>query len=110
MKMSEHDAIQMLVYAGIGVWALAFGRKTYCQPELMNQRWLWNVLPRRKWLLRMIAAVWVFSGFVALGSSLSCLPPIRAHSGSTWLALELSVSVASTVLLLALTPRDDSKR
>ena len=88
--MNGREVLQMLVYAGVCVWALMFGRRTYSAPELMHDRWLSGRLPRRKGLLRTMAAVWVFTGFIALGSSVACLPPIKAQSGVTLLAGVLS--------------------
>ena len=108
MNMNGHQIFQMLVYAGIGVWALVLGRKTYSHPEMLHDRWLRGSLPRRKWLLRTMAAVWVFSGFIALGSALASLPAIRARCGDALLELVLSISLAGTIIVLGSTPRHDS--
>jgi hypothetical protein len=98
----------MLVYAGVGVWAFVFGRKTWSRPERMHDRWLGGTLPRRKWVLRAMAAVWVFIGFIALGSALVCLPPIRQRSGGTLLALVSFFSLVGTAITLNATRRYDS--
>ena len=106
--MSGHEVLQMLVYAGVGVWALVFGCKTWRYPERMHDLWLYGSLPRRKWLLRTMAAFWVFIGFIALGSALTCLPPIRQHSGGTLLALVSFFSLVDTAITLNATRRYDS--
>jgi len=72
---------------------------------MMHDRWLRGSLARRTWLLRAMAAVWVFIGFIALGSALAYLPPIRLHTGWTLLTFVSSISLVGTVVLLIATPR-----
>jgi hypothetical protein len=57
-----------------------------------------------------MAAVWVFIGFIALGSATFCLPPIRQHSGETALLLVCSFSLLGTVTVLVFTPRYDTAK
>lgn len=99
----------MFIYAAVGIWALTFGLKTYSRPEMMHDRWLQGSLPRRKWVLRAMAAVWVFIGFIALGSALICLPMIRVAPGGTLLRTALLISLVGTVFVLVVTPRHDSR-
>ena len=105
--MSGHELLQMLIHAGVGAWALVFGRKTWSRPEMMHDRWLSGSIARRTWLLRMMAAVWVFIGFIALGSALTYLPPIRLYSGWALVTFISGISLVGTIVILSVTPRFD---
>jgi hypothetical protein len=110
--MNAHEVFQMLIYAGVGVLAFVFGRNIWSRPERMHDHWLRGSLglPRRKWLLRTVAAIWVFIGFIAWGSALFCLPRIRQHSGDAAVLLVLLLSLVGTVVVLGFTPRRDTDR
>jgi hypothetical protein len=107
--MSGHDVMQMLAFIAIGVWSITFGRRTYRNPKAMHDRWLRGSLPRRKWFLRGMAAIWIFIGFLAIGSALVYLPPLNEYRGESLVLTGTLIALVATIIVLSTTPREDSR-
>jgi polyferredoxin len=102
-----HSLIQLLGCLAIGGYVATFARSTLSDPEAMRSRWF-SQLPKRLWslkLLRYVAVVWIFLGFVVMPNGLATLPFMAEYVGHKLLLGVACFSLISTVLVVSTTPR-----
>jgi hypothetical protein len=99
--------VALLFYLALGVLVIRFARSSYAEPEIKLQRW-YSYLPQKNWsrtLLRSFAVVWVFGGFLMIGSGMAGLPMLENSHGSFLLVIVVAIAALGTALLIGATPR-----
>ena len=103
------SAIKLIIATAIGLWVISFSRTTFSAPEAYRQRWQpW--LPSARWastLLRCLAVLGMFGGFLWIESGLTVLPFVTAHRGVELATGAAILAAAFAGLLAANTPRRD---
>ncbi len=102
-----HPVVQLVFFLALGLCVIHFARSTYSRPDLTRQRWF-QQLPDRAWslaLLRGIAVVWIFGGFILISQGVTAFPFMSGYRGAKLFIVVTAVAVAATALVVSTTPR-----
>lgn len=110
MRMS-YRIVQFVLPVAIGVYIIVFARSSYRHPDAVRRRWF-HQLPDRHWaltLLRGMAVLWLFGGFMLIAEAATVLPVLREYRGVKLLLIGTVVAIAATALVVSTAPRQPGK-
>lgn len=99
--------LQLAVSVAFGMYIIHFARSTYSFPEAKRRRW-YSVLPEQEWsstVLRCLAVVWIFSGFLFIANGVILFPFFDQYRGIELVLILVVLAAGATAIVISMTPK-----